>query len=148
MVRITIRRSLSFQKTVRNDRVRRYLLTGAALHVPMHELSIALNIIEIASKEAARHGATAVRRVNLRVGPLSGVVREALEFSFEAAVEETALSGAVLDIEEVPLTAWCDACEAERSIASAYDLRCPVCGAGVLDIRTGRELEITSIEIE
>lgn len=114
----------------------------------MHELSIALDIIDIARRQAERHGATFVRRINMRVGPLSGVVPDALAFSFATAAEETAISGAVLHIDEVPLTAWCGACAAVHVIERAYDLHCPVCGSPVMDVWTGSELEITSMEIE
>ena len=65
----------------------------------MHELSIATSIVEIASEEAARHSGR-VEAVHLRVGAMSGVVKEALEFSWELACAETAIQGARLEIEE------------------------------------------------
>jgi hydrogenase nickel incorporation protein HypA/HybF len=66
----------------------------------MHELSIAMNIIEIAGEEAARHGASKVRAVHLRVGPMAGVVADALMFSYPFAAEGTSLEGSSLVIEE------------------------------------------------
>jgi hydrogenase nickel incorporation protein HypA/HybF len=64
----------------------------------MHELSIAVNIVEIAEEELARHGGERVRSVHLQVGPLSGVAKEALMFSFGLACEGTTLEGATLVI--------------------------------------------------
>jgi hydrogenase nickel incorporation protein HypA/HybF len=64
----------------------------------MHELSIAASIVEIASEEASRRGCR-VEAVHLRLGALSGVVREALEFSWELACGETPVAGARLEIE-------------------------------------------------
>ncbi len=64
----------------------------------MHELSIAAGIVEIASEEAARHGGR-VEVVHLTLGALSGVVREALEFSWDLACQETPVEGARLEIE-------------------------------------------------
>ena len=47
----------------------------------MHELSIAVNIVEIAEEEA-RERNTTVTAVHLKLGPLSGVVKESLLFSY------------------------------------------------------------------
>jgi hydrogenase nickel incorporation protein HypA/HybF len=66
----------------------------------MHELSIALNIVEIAQQEMLRHGGERVRAVHLQVGPLAGVAREALLFSFGLACEGTPVEGSSLIIEE------------------------------------------------
>jgi hydrogenase nickel incorporation protein HypA/HybF len=64
----------------------------------MHELSIAAEIVELATEEAARRGCK-VEVVHLKLGALSGVVREALEFSWDVACEETPIAGARLAIE-------------------------------------------------
>ncbi len=67
----------------------------------MHELSIAMSIIEVAEQEAARRGVR-VLGVHLRLGPLSGVIKEALVPAYEMAVTGTSLEGTRLHIEEVP----------------------------------------------
>lgn len=67
----------------------------------MHELSIALSIVDGVAEEAARHGGGPVRAVHLRLGRLSGIVAEALLFSYDVACEGTPLSGSQLRIEEV-----------------------------------------------
>lgn len=67
----------------------------------MHELSIALSIIEGAEEEAQRQGGARVCAVHLKLGPLSGVVKEALLFSYELACEGTSLEGSRLVIEEM-----------------------------------------------
>jgi hydrogenase nickel incorporation protein HypA/HybF len=113
----------------------------------MHELSIALSLVDIASDEAARLGAIRVASVHLRLGRLSGVVGDALMFSFEAAVEGTALQGARLVIEDVPVTVWCGACEAERALANLASRRCPVCDGLAPDIMHGEELELMALEV-
>ena len=66
----------------------------------MHELSIALSIIEGAEEELARQGGGRVCAVYLKLGPLAGVVKEALLFSYGLASEGTALEGSSLVIEE------------------------------------------------
>jgi hydrogenase nickel incorporation protein HypA/HybF len=66
----------------------------------MHELSIALNIVEMAEEQAATHGVAKVVAVHLRVGPLAGVAKEALRFSFGLACEGTVAEGSALLIDE------------------------------------------------
>ena len=71
----------------------------------MHELSIAMSIVEIASEEAQRQGSARVEAVHLKLGALSGVVKDALLFSWDLACEDTPIAGARLAIEEVRGTA-------------------------------------------
>ena len=69
-------------------------------HINLHELSIAMSMIDIASEEAARHVGARVTALHLKLGALSGVVKEALNFSYEIACQGTALEGSQLVIEE------------------------------------------------
>lgn len=114
----------------------------------MHELSIAISLVEAASEKAAEVGAERVQTVYLKVGALSGVVRDALLFSFDVAAEGTPLEGATLEIEPVPIVVFCPACEAEKPLDDVYGFACPDCGTLSPDVRRGRELELTAIEIE
>jgi hydrogenase nickel incorporation protein HypA/HybF len=66
----------------------------------MHELSIALSLVEAVCEELPRLGdRVSIRRVRVRVGPLSGVVPEALAFAFEVAADDSPIAGARLEIE-------------------------------------------------
>jgi hydrogenase nickel incorporation protein HypA/HybF len=112
----------------------------------MHELSIAMGIVEVATEEAERRNAR-VTAVHLKVGQLSGVVAEALSAAFELAREATPLAGAVLVIEEIPVTVFCPACAGERVVSFPH-LSCPVCGTPTPEVVRGRELEVTALEIE
>ena len=114
----------------------------------MHELSIAVNLVDAVARQAEREGSTRVRTVFVRIGALSGVVREALEFSFDVATEGTLVQDAVLDVEEVPVVVFCPQCREEQQLADPFVLRCPVCSTPTSDVRQGRELEITAIEVE
>lgn len=116
----------------------------------MHELSIATSLVEIASRKATEVGAETVGRVYLKLGGLSGVVRDALEFAFDVATEGTMLDGATLDIEDVPAVVFCPQCQAERSLpdGAAFRACCPACGTPTPEIRQGRELEIRAIEVQ
>ena len=113
----------------------------------MHEMGIALQIIEIATDSipADLKGAK-VSRVNLKVGRLAAVVPDSLRFCFEVASKETALEGDELVIQEIPVLARCRDCQAEWTIAEPA-FSCKACDSGALDILSGRELDIESIEI-
>src|SRR5215470_16255598 len=93
----------------------------------MHELSIAMSMIEMASEEARRRGGIRVNAVHLQLGPLSGVVKDALLFSYDLACEGTLLAGSRLVIEETPIGVFCHTCRAERTLPSIQKLFCPVC---------------------
>jgi hydrogenase nickel incorporation protein HypA/HybF len=114
----------------------------------MHELSIALSIVDTAAQEAARRGAAQVNAVHLKLGPLSGVVKDALLFSYELACDGTTLEGSELIIEEMPVIVFCSSCEAERVIASIQSFSCPDCGSLTPEVLRGRELEVFAMEIE
>lgn len=113
----------------------------------MHELSIALGIIEGVEEEITRRGDAHVAAVYLKLGPLSGVVKDALLFSYELACEGTPLAGSKLEIEEMPIVVFCSACEQERRAVSIQRICCAVCGAASADIRGGSELEVVALEL-
>ena len=113
----------------------------------MHELSIALSILDLAAEEAERHGGR-VAAVHLKLGPLSGVVKDALLSAYDLAREGTPLARAELVVVETPLAAWCPACAAQRTLASPQALCCPYCGTPTPQVVSGRELEVVALEIE
>lgn len=112
----------------------------------MHELSIALGIVDIAAEQGQRQRGRVVA-VHLKIGPLSGVVPDALRSAFELAREDSPLAGAELVIEEIPVAAYCPACAAERAVPFP-ELCCPNCGTPTPDVVRGRELEVVALEIE
>ena len=87
-----------------------------------------------------------IERVNLTVGKLAAVVPESLRFCFDVATRETPLEGAELRIEEIPVTASCRDCNHRWTIESPAFL-CPSCESGSIELLSGRELDIESIEI-
>ena len=114
----------------------------------MHELSIAMSMVEMAAEEAARRGGAQVCAIHLKLGPLSGVVREALLFSYEVACEGTPLEGSRLVIEDVPVVVFCPACAEERTLASVQKFFCPACGTPTSQVLRGKELEVVALELE
>jgi len=113
----------------------------------MHELSIALSLIDAAAEKAEELGAVRVEAIHLKLGALSGVVREALLFSFDLAAAGTPIEGARLEIEDIPVAVFCQTCNTEQELPGIQSFRCPVCDTPTPDVVRGRELELTSLEV-
>jgi hydrogenase nickel incorporation protein HypA/HybF len=114
----------------------------------VHELSIALSIVEGAEEEVERQGGGKVCAVHLKLGPLSGVVKEALLFSYELACEGTMLEGSSLIIEEIPIRVYCTRCEVEGDPISSHHLHCGRCGTSACRVVRGAELELAALELQ
>lgn len=112
----------------------------------MHELSIALSILEIGAEQAEELGAPIVA-VHLRLGQLSGVLPDALRSAYNLARENSSLAHAQLLIEEVPVAVRCDRCGVETEVDFPH-LTCGMCGALTANVVRGRELELVGLEIE
>src|ERR1700674_4715410 len=113
----------------------------------MHELSIAMSIVEMAQEEAERRRPVQVQAGHLRLGKLSGVVKEALLSSYEMACHATPLEGSQLLIEEVPVEVFCPKCELPRTVTSIQWFCCPECGTATPTVLRGKELEVVALEI-
>jgi hydrogenase nickel incorporation protein HypA/HybF len=114
----------------------------------MHELSIAVSIVDGVLEKLEQCGAAKACAVHVRVGRLSGVDKDALLFSYEVACQDTPLASSKLVIEDVEVTALCPACGCERSIQSFPMLMCAQCGTLADRLVHGNELEITALELE
>jgi hydrogenase nickel incorporation protein HypA/HybF len=112
----------------------------------MHELSIAMSIVDMAQEEAESRNVW-IDAVYLELGPLSGVVADALLFSYEMTCSGTRLEGSRLVIKEIPIEAYCPACKTQRILNSMQWFCCPECGAPTAEIIHGKELAITALEV-
>jgi hydrogenase nickel incorporation protein HypA/HybF len=113
----------------------------------MHEMGIAMEIIDIATASIpADLKDVRVERINLKVGKLAAVVADSLRFCFQIAAQDTPLCHADLNIEEVPIVARCMDCNNEWTIIQPV-FKCRQCNSGSIEIISGRELDINSIEI-
>ena len=113
----------------------------------MHELSIALSILEVVEEEADRHGGAPVEAIHVRLGPLSGVVKEALLSAYGLAVERTPFEHTRLIIEDVPIVIYCSKCQAERAVHSVQWFCCAECDTPASEVLRGRELELAALEL-
>ncbi len=112
----------------------------------MHELSIAMSIVELAEEEATKRGVQ-VEAVHLRLGALSGVVKEALLSCYEMACNNTPLQGSRLIVEDVPVVIFCPTCDAQQTLSSVQQFTCPECGTPSWEVLQGKELEVFALEV-
>lgn len=111
----------------------------------MHEASIVEGLMRILEQQAARHGVSAIRRVNVKAGRLRAVEPRQLVSCFEMFAEGTVADGAELIVDEVPVRTRCKACGREFDVPR-YRFECPDCGGGDVDVIQGQELYIESFE--
>lgn len=113
----------------------------------MHEMSIALNIIDIAGTEAKKNNAGKISMVELDIGQLAGIEIDSLNFSFNTAKKNTPLENASLKINLLKAEALCRDCSCLFKLDDFIGT-CPKCGKYDLEIIRGQELRVKSINIE
>ena len=113
----------------------------------MHELSIALSLIERLTEIVRDESAVGVDEVRCRVGVLTSVDPAALQSAFAIAANDTPFQHVTLTVVSVPLAIYCVSCQATVDLDGLYPLRCPRCGQASSDIRRGQELEIESLSL-
>jgi hydrogenase nickel incorporation protein HypA/HybF len=110
----------------------------------MHELSLSGAIVNTVVKHAAGRP---VSVVSMRIGALRQVVPDTLEFYFEFVSKGTVCEGARLEQELIPARLRCASCEREWEIDLPIFM-CPDCGGGSVEVASGEEFEVESIEVE
>jgi len=113
----------------------------------MHELSLAMNIVEIATEEADKIGRCAVKRIDLEIGSHSGVVMEALSFAMDEAIKGTPLAEAEINYHWVEAVAACQDCCQEFK-PTEFEHVCPHCNSVQTYLIHGKELKVKSLELE
>jgi len=121
----------------------------------MHELSVATGMRQTILKTAEEHGAAKVLSVHIRIGELSFVNPEQIEFWLGELMKGTIAEGAKILIETVAPTVSCPGCGYEGDIkmedhpeyhVMLPSLTCPRCGGTDLDVKAGRDIVIQNIE--
>lgn len=110
----------------------------------MHELSLSGAIVNTVVKHA---GERRVSVVTMRIGRLRQVVPDTLEFYFDFVARGTVCEGARLELELIPARLACGPCEREWTVEFP-DFRCPTCLEGGVEVITGNEFEVESIDVE
>ncbi|MCG8563952.1 MAG: hydrogenase maturation nickel metallochaperone HypA [Desulfobacterales bacterium] len=113
----------------------------------MHEMGIAQQLMDIAL--GAIPGEVEdpkVETLNLRIGKLAAVVEHSLTFCMEIITKDTPLENVRLNIEEVPVRIQCKDCGREWETDTPI-FQCPDCIESQTQLLSGREIEITSLEL-
>ena len=112
----------------------------------MHEAGLMQNVLEMSLERAKAHNAARIEAINIKIGVLAGVVPDALEFAFEAMKKGTMAENARLNVDYAPVVCWCRGCEKEFK-PEDFSSICPACGKNDIEIRSGLEMNLISIEV-
>ena len=113
----------------------------------MHEMGIANSILEAVTTELRRYPGSCARKIGVRIGELSAVDPESLQFSFQALTRDTKFESLALEVEFVPRCQSCRACGLEFQVRD-YKFDCPRCGSLDSKCIAGEELDLAYIEVE
>jgi len=111
----------------------------------MHEMSIALGIVDIAKQEAKKAKTTSFSAIELEIGTLAGIEFDSLEFVWDMAVKNTPLESAKRTIHKIRARAQCGDCDHFFDLSNMYD-NCPKCGSFFKVVIQGKELRVKSLE--
>ncbi len=113
----------------------------------MHEMGIAIQIMDAATASLPDDIKTlSIKKINLKVGKLAAVIPSRLRSCFEIVAKGTPFEGSILEIKKIPAIARCRNCAAQWTI-NAPDTNCKNCKNGSIDIISGQELIVDSLEI-
>jgi hydrogenase nickel incorporation protein HypA/HybF len=112
----------------------------------MHELSVAQEILGIVNQYFPNPKPNTVKSVKVKVGKLSNILTDSLAFCFDAITSDTTLSGAKLEMIEIPIKINCTGCNQESEIEPPV-FACPICGNNQIKIVSGTELWVDEIEL-
>ena len=113
----------------------------------MHEVVVAQQIVEAVVDTSLRHGGRRVRVARMVLGELACIDPETLTFAFMVACRGTCAESCLLEIRRLPLVLRCRECGAEGQRAGPVE-PCSVCGAIGGDVLQGREIRLTTIDVD
>jgi hydrogenase nickel incorporation protein HypA/HybF len=113
----------------------------------MHEYSITESILSLALEKASEAGASRITRIDLVFGEMSGIVDECVRMYFDLLSKDTIAGGASLEIRRIPVRVRCHRCD-KVFIPAEEDWSCPNCHETGIEIISGRECQMESIEVE
>lgn len=113
----------------------------------MHEMSVCLSLLRQVERIAAQHGASAVAKIHLKVGPLSGIEATLLRRAYPVAVAGTVAEDAELLIDTAEVIVRCTQC-GDTSTVAPNRLLCAACGDFRTRVVSGDEMILESVELE
>lgn len=113
----------------------------------MHEFAVTKSLVDLCNQEAKKNRIEKIHKIYLRVGRFTGFSPDSIQFYFEHLKAKTRCSSATIVFEEVPMKIICNDCQ-ECSEIDEPVLLCPNCGSDNIDLISGREFSVASIEGE
>ena len=113
----------------------------------MHELPITESIVKIANEHAQRANATRVTDLYLVIGQLSSIVDDSIQFYWDIISKGTLCEGATLHFERIPARLLCLNCGHIYTLSRELTA-CPQCDSARVEVKSGEEFRLDSIEIE
>ena len=111
----------------------------------MHEYGIVQSLLQRVEEEASRRGGTAVHRIRLRLGELSGVETDLLREAYRVFRQRSVCAEAELDIVGAEASWECGRCG--REVPRGSRLWCTDCDAPAR-LASGDEIVLERIEME
>jgi hydrogenase nickel incorporation protein HypA/HybF len=113
----------------------------------MHEVSIALSLLEMIEEKCREEGYAFVKSLKVRIGKASGILPEALQFAFASAKRNTIAGNAELVIDLIPVQGICKDCTRRFEWPTSYLFECPFCKSPSFRVLSGYEMELVEIEV-
>ena len=113
----------------------------------MHELSVTQGILKICKEEQEKNNFKKIKEIRIKVGELTGLVPNCIDYYFEIISKDTVAEGAKLIIEKLPIIINCESCLYEGEIPKGQYI-CPNCGSYKIKIKNGREFYVDSLEVD
>ena len=114
---------------------------------PMHELPFTMSMLDIVLQHATEAKAAKVTQIDLVIGKLTGIVPECVQFQFDVLKKNTIANEAVLSFHQPENELRCRNCDIVYT-PDGNNLRCPECKKKNIEVITGREYYVESIEVE
>jgi hydrogenase nickel incorporation protein HypA/HybF len=113
----------------------------------VHELSVTESILNAALDHAHKANATRVTDLNLVIGTLSSIVDDSVQFYWDMISQGTLCEGSQLHFSRINARLRCLDCSMEYELESELQ-PCPQCGSMNINILSGDEFRLESIEIQ
>ncbi|NPV91907.1 MAG: hydrogenase maturation nickel metallochaperone HypA [Firmicutes bacterium] len=115
----------------------------------MHELGIMKNVLEVVLEHSKANDVKKIQAINLSIGALSDIVPEFAQMFFDLLAKDTVAEGAKIVIEKVPAKIRCRSCGTETEMDTTHLLfSCDKCGSKLIELVSGREFRVKSMEVE
>lgn len=113
----------------------------------MHELSLAISVMEIVVQEARKLDKHSIKAIEIEVGDFAGVELSSFRFSMEAVIRASVFDKAEVRLISIQAIAECVNCRISFNAPSRFCC-CPQCKDYCVSLIQGTEFRLTAIIFE